>query len=187
VARCTTSATFEAATVEAAITLDAVAAAEGCATSRGALGIGGAGATERDISTASAGTDRTTDTIVAVESATALGSSGATTTFIPAAVQSTVAGYPVGVAEDSAAGLAALSRGGTLATKTDRPAGAAGGAADTICAAETAAADRVPIAPTTVVVTAVQSAVGVDAVRCADRGSRRLTALPGLGTLGAEG
>ena len=167
-----TSATFKAATVKTAITVDAVVAAEGCAASRGALGIGGARAAEGDITAAPAGADRTTDTVSAVESATALGSSGATTALIPAAVPGAIAGYPIVVAEDSAAGLAALTRGGTLATKTDSPATAAGGAADTVCAAETAAADGVPITPTTVVVTAVQHAVGVDAVRCADSRSR---------------
>ena len=161
---CTTGAAFEAATVETAIAVDAVVSAEGCAACRGTFGIGSTRAAEGDITAASAGADRTTDTVCAVQSATALGAGRASTAFVPAAIEGTVAGYPVVLAEDRAPGLAALTRGGALATKTDGPATAAGGTADTICAAKPTAANRVPITPTSIVVTAVQNAVGVDGV-----------------------
>jgi hypothetical protein len=182
----TTGTTFEAATVEAAIAVDGVVATEGWPPGRRALGIGGAWASEGNIAAAAASANRTANAIRAVEAATALGSSGATTTLIPAAVAGAITGYPVIFAEDRPAGLATLTCGGTLTSKTDGPATPPGSAADTVCAAEPATADRVPITPTTIVMTAVQSTIGVNAVRCADRGPRCLTALPRLRTFGAE-
>jgi hypothetical protein len=73
VTRCTTSATFEAATVETAISLDAVVTAEGRAASPSALGISSAGATESDISTTSASAYWAADAVIAIESTTAMG------------------------------------------------------------------------------------------------------------------
>ncbi len=68
-----TGATFEAATVEIAVAVSAVVAAERWATSRRTLSIGGAGATKGDIATASTGAYGATDTISAIQSATAVG------------------------------------------------------------------------------------------------------------------
>ncbi|MBW3632093.1 MAG: hypothetical protein KY456_03595 [Chloroflexi bacterium] len=115
-----------------------------------------------------------------------MGASGATTTFIPAAVQGTITGYAVGVAEDGAASLAALARGGALPAKADRPASAAGGTADAVAAKQAAAAVSIHATPAAVVVTAVQNTIRVDPVRRANRSSQTLAALPGLRTFGAE-
>ena len=167
-----TNATFKATTVETAISVDAIVAAEGYATSRRALGVRSARAADSDVSTSSAGTYWATNAFGAVESATALGPGTATTAFISAAVEGTVTGNPIVFAEDRATGLAAFAGGGALSAEPNSPATAAPGAADTIDAAQTTAADDIPVAPATVVVTAVQDAVRVDSVRCADRGSR---------------
>ena len=73
-----------------------------------------------------------------------------------------------------------------LAAETDGAATTTRGSADSVRAAQTAAADSVTVAPATVIVTAVQNAVGVNPVRCADRRPRSLAALAGLRAFRAE-
>ena len=139
---------------------------------RRALRVGRARPSEGDIAAASAGANRLTDTLVTIEPATTLGSSGAATTLVAAAVQRTITGDPVVVAEDGSSYLAAFARLGALPAEPDGPAITARGSADTVRAEQTTAADGVSIARAAIVVAAVQDAVGVDPVRCADRGSR---------------
>jgi hypothetical protein len=164
VAPCATGATFEAATVEIAVAVSAVVAAERWATSRRTLSIGGAGATKGDIATASTGAYGATNTISAIQSATAVGASGATTALISAAVERAITGNCIVFAEDRSASLAALTRRGALPTKSNRAATATRGAADSIAAAETTAADSVPITRSAIIVTTVEYAVSIDTV-----------------------
>jgi hypothetical protein len=173
-------AALEAAAIETAISIDAVVAAEGGSADGGAFRVGRARPTESDVASAATATNRLTDTPGAIEPTAALGSRGATTTLIPAAVQSAIAGDSIVVAEDGAAYLAAFARLGTLPTEPDRPAAASRGATCSIDAAETTAADGVSITRSAIVVAAVQDTIGVDSVRGADHGSCRLTALSGL-------
>ena len=175
-----TRAPFKATTVETAIGVYAIVAAEGYASSRRALGVCRARAADSDVSTPSTGTYWATNALGAVESATALGSGTATTAFISAAVEGTVTGNPIVFAEDRATGLAAFAGRGTLPAEPDCPATAAACTADTTGTTQAAATNDVPITPTTVVMAAVQNAVRIDPVRCADRCPRRLAALPGL-------
>ncbi len=165
-------ATVEAAAIETAIAFDTVTTAEGRPTDRCALRIGSARAAEGDVSTAETATDRATDALTTIEPATTLGSSRAATALEAAAVQRTVAGDPVVIAEDGSTRLAAFARVGALPAKPNGSAIAARGATDAIRAAQTTATDGIPITPAAVVVAAVQDAVGVDAVRGADRGPR---------------
>ena len=173
-------ATLEAATVETAIAVDAVVAAEGGSADRRALRVGRARPAEGNIAATSAAADRLTDALSAIESAATLRSSGATAALIAAAIQRTVAGDPVVVAEDGSAHLAAFTRMGALPPEPNGPAVAARGSADSARAEEATAADGIAIARAASVVAAVEDAVGVDSVRCADRGARRLAALTGL-------
>jgi hypothetical protein len=173
-------AALEAATIKTAVAIDAVVAAEGGSTDCRALRIGRARPTKGDIATTQAASNGLTDATSAIEPAAALRSRGAATALVTAAVQRTIAGNPIVVAENRAARLAALARLGTLPTEPDGPAIATRSSADSVGAAQTTAADGVPITPAATVVTAVQDAVGVNPVRGADCGPRRLTALTGL-------
>jgi hypothetical protein len=168
----TAGAALEAAAVETAVTIDAVVAAEGGTADRRALRVSRARPAEGDIAATEAATNRLTDTASAIEPTATLGSSGAAATLIAAAVQRTIAGDSVVVAENRAPHLAAFARMGALPTKPDGAAAAARGSADPICAEQTTAADLVAIAPATIVVAAVQDAVGVNSVRRADRRPR---------------
>jgi hypothetical protein len=167
-----TGAALEATTIETAVAIDTVATAEGRSADRGALRIGRTGATECDVSTAETATDRATDALTTIEAATTLGSGGAAATLVATAVQRSVTGDAIIVAEDGSSHLAAFARIGALPTESDGPAVTARGAADSARAAQAAAADGVAIAPAAVVVAAVEGAVGIDPVRCADRGAR---------------
>ena len=179
-------ATLEAAAVETAVAIDAVVAAEGGSADRRALRVGRARPAEGDIAATSTATNRLTDTLGAIETATTLGSSRAATALIAAAVQRAIAGDPIVVAEDRASHLAAFARLGALPTEPDGAAAATRGSADSIRAEQTTAADGVSIARAAIVVAAVQDAVGVDPVRGADRRPRRLAALSGLRAFRAE-
>jgi len=179
-------ATLEAAAVETAVAINAVVAAEGGSTNRCALRVGRACAAEGDIAAPSAAANRLADTAGTIESAATLRSSGAATTLIAAAVESTVTGDPIVVTEDGPSRLAAFAGLGALAAETDGATTTTRGTADPVRAAQTAAADGVTITPAAVIVTAVQNAVGVNSVRCADRRSRGLAALARLRTLRAE-
>lgn len=182
-----TGAALEAAAVETPVAVDAVITAEGRSADRRALRVGRARPTERDVSAAETATDRATDALTAVEAAATLGSGGAAAAFIAAAVQRTVAGDPVIVAENGSSHLAAFAGVGTLTAKSDGAATTSRGSADSIRAAQPAAADGVPVAPAAIVVAAVQDAIRVDPVRCADGGPSGLATLPGLRALRAEG
>ena len=164
----TAGATLEAAAVETAVGVDAVVAAEGGSTDRRALCVSRARPADGDVATTEATTtNRLTDAASTIEPTATLRSSGAAATLIAAAVQRTIAGDSIVVAEDRAPYLAAFARLGALPTKPDGAA-AARGPADSIRAEQTTAADLASIAPATIVVTAVQDAVEVDPVRCAD-------------------
>ncbi len=165
-------ATLEAAAVETAVAINAVVAAEGSSADGGALRIGRARAAQGDIAAATAAAYRLTDAASAVESATTLRSSGAAATFITAAVQRTIAGDPVVIAEDGSSRLAAFARIGALPAEPDRPAVTTRGSADSVGAEQATTADGISITPAAAVVAAVQDAVGVDPVRGADRGPR---------------
>jgi len=179
-------AALEAAAIETAVAIDAVVAAEGSSARSGAFRVGRAGPAEGNIAATSAAANRLTDSIRAIEPAATLGSRGATTTLIAAAVQSTITGDPIVVAENSASHLAAFASSGALPTEPDGPATSARGSADSVRAEQTAAADGVSITRAAIVVATVQDAIGVDPVRGANRGPRRLTALSGLRAFRAE-
>jgi hypothetical protein len=179
-------AALEPAAVKTAVAIDAVVAAEGGSADRRALRVGRARPAEGDIAATQAAANWLTDALGTIETATALGSSRAATTLEAAAVQGTIAGDPIVVAENSASRLAAFAGVGALPTKSDGPAITTRGSADSVRAEQTTAADVVSITPAAAVVTAVQDAVEVDSVRGADRGSRRLTALTGLRAFSAE-
>src|SRR5215213_6454853 len=100
VAAGTAGATLEAAAVETAVSVDAVVAAEGGPADRRALRVSRARPTEGDVAATQAATNRLTDALRAIEPATTLGTRGATAALIPAAVQRTIAGDPIVVAED---------------------------------------------------------------------------------------
>ena len=165
-------AALEAAAIETAVAIDAIIAAERSSADGSALGIGRARPAEGDVSTAETATDRATDALTTVEPATTLGSSGAATTFVAAAVQRTIAGDPVVIAEDGSSHLAAFAGMGALPTEPDGAAATTRGSAGSVGAEQPTAADGVPITPAAVVVAAVEGAIGVDPVRSADRGSR---------------
>ena len=124
------SAALEAAAIETAVAFDAVIAAERRSADCRAFGIGRTRPAEGYVSSTETATDCPTDALIAVEAATALRSSGAAATFVAAAIQSSVAGDPVVIAEDGSPGLAAFTRMGTLSAKSDGPAVTARGAAD---------------------------------------------------------
>ncbi len=178
--------TIEAAAVETAVAIDAVVAAERGSADRGAFRVGRTCPAEGDIATTQAATDWLTDALGTIEPATTLGPGGAATALVAAAVQWTIAGDPIVVAENGASHLAAFAGMGALSTEPDSPAVTARGAADSVRAKQTTAADFVSITPAAAVVTAVQDAIRVDPVRGTDRGSRRLTALTGLRAFRAE-
>ena len=172
-------AALEAAAVETAVAVDAVVAAEGCSADRRALRISRARPAESDVAATQADTNRLTDALRTIEPTATLGSSGAAAALKTAAVQRTIAGDPVVVAENRAPNLAAFACVGALATEPDGAA-AARGSAGPIRAELTTTADLVAIAPTAIVVATVQGAVEVDPVRCADCRPRCLAALSGL-------
>ncbi len=164
----TAGAALEAAAVETAVTIDAVVAAEGGTADRRALRVSRARPAEGDIAATEAATNRLTDTASAIEPTATLGSSGAAATLIAAAVQRTIAGDSIVVAENRSSDLGAFARMGALPTEPDGAATAASGSADPIRAEQTTAADLVAIAPATIIVATVQGAIEVDPVRCAD-------------------
>jgi hypothetical protein len=157
-------ATLEAAAIETAVAIDAIIAAERSSADRSALGIGRTRPAEGDISTAKTATNRATDTLTTVEPTTTLCSSRAATTFVAAAVQRTVAGDPVVIAEDGSSHLAAFAGLGALPTEPDGAAATTRGSASSVRAEQPTAADGVPITPAAVVVAAVEGAIGVDPV-----------------------
>jgi hypothetical protein len=166
---CTAGAALEAAAVETAVAVDAVIAAERGSADRRALRVGRARPAEGDIAATEAiATNRLTDAASTIESTATLGSSGAAATLIAAAVQRTITGDSIVVAENRAPYLATFARMGALPTEPDGAAAAARGPADPVCAEQATAADLVAIAPATTVMAAVQDAVEVDAVRGAD-------------------
>jgi hypothetical protein len=158
------SAPFEATAIETTVAIDSVIAAEGGTTDRRALRICRARAAKGDVSTAEAASDRTTDAVTTIEPTAALGSRGAATTLIAAAVQRSVAGDPVVITEDRSPHLAAFARLGALPTEPDGSAATTRGSADSIRAKQPTTADSVTIAPTAVVMAAVQNPIRVDAV-----------------------
>jgi hypothetical protein len=164
-------AAFEAAAIETAVAIDAVIAAEGSSADCRALGISRTGPAEGDISTAETACDRATDTPTTVEPAATLRSGRAAATLIAAAVQRTIAGNPVVIAEDRSSHLAAFAGMRALPTEPDGPATTTRGSAGSVGAEQPTAADGVPITPAAVVVAAVEDAIGVHPVRCADRGA----------------
>lgn len=172
--------TIEAAAVETAVGIDAVVAAEGRPTDRRALGIGRARPAEGDIAAPQTAANGLTDALGTIEPATTLGPSGAAAALISAAVQRAIGGDPVVVAENGSSYLAAFAGMSTLPPEADGPAITTRGSAGSVRAEQTTTADFVSITPAAAVVTAVQDAVGVDPVRGADRGPRRLTALTSL-------
>src|SRR5829696_9864231 len=173
-------AALETAAIETAVAIDTVVAAERGPSDGRAFRVGRACPAEGDIAATQAAANWLTDTISAIEPAAALRSRGAATALVTAAVQRTIRGDPVVVTENCPARLAALARLGALPAKSDSPAITTRGSADAIGATQTTAADGVSIARAAVVVAAVQDAVGVDPIRGADRGPRRLAALAGL-------
>jgi hypothetical protein len=179
-------ATLEAAAVETAVAIDAVVAAEGGSADRRALRVGRTRPAEGDIAATPAATNWLTHALGTIEPATTLGPSRAATALIAAAVQRTVAGDPVVVAENRSAHLAAFAGMGALAPEPDGAAATARGSAGSIRAEQATAADGVAITRAAIVVAAVEDAVRVDPVRCADRRPRRLTALSGLRAFRAE-
>ena len=179
-------AALEAAAVETAVAVDAVVAAEGGSADRRAFRVSRARPAESDVAAAKAAANRLTDTSRTIESATALAASGAAAALVAAAVEGTVAGNPIVVAEDRSSDLAAFTRMGALPPEPDRAAATARGSADSVRAEEAAAADDVARARAAVVVAAVQDSVGIESVRCADCRPRCLAALSGLRTFRAE-
>jgi len=170
-APCATGATFKSTAVKTPVAVDAVITAEGRATCGRTLGISRTSTTDSDVSTAPASPNWTTDTLVAVESTAAVGASRATTTFVAAAVKGSVTCYAIVIAEDRAARLATLRGGSTLSAQAHGSTTSTTSAADSVGTEQTAATDDVPIAGTAVVVAAIQHAVRVNPVRCANRGS----------------
>ena len=138
-------AALESTAVETAIAIDAVVTAEGGSADGRAFRVGGARPAESNIAATEAATNWLTDAARAIESATTLGSCGAAPTLIAAAVQSTIAGDPIVVAENGASHLAAFARSGALATEPDGPATTTRGSADSVRAEQTTAADLVSI------------------------------------------
>ena len=102
-------AALEAATVETAVAVDAVVAAEGGSADRRALRVSRARPAEGDVAATEAATNRLTDAASTIEPTATLGSGGAATAFIAAAVQRTIAGDPIVVAEDRSSDLAAFA------------------------------------------------------------------------------
>ena len=106
---CSAGAAFEAAAVQTAVAVDAVVAAEGGSADRCAFRVSRARPAESDVAAAKAATNRLTDTSRTIESATTLASRGAAAALIAAAVEGTVAGDPIVVAEDRSSDLAAFT------------------------------------------------------------------------------
>ena len=115
-------ATLEAAAIETAVAIDAIVAAEGSSADGRALGIGRARPAEGDITATQAATNWLTDTLGTIEPTTTLGPSGAATALIATAVQWTVTGDAIVVAENGASQLAAFAGMGALSTESDGPA-----------------------------------------------------------------
>ena len=105
----TAGAALEAAAVETAVTVDAVVAAEGGSADRRALRVSRARPAEGDVAATEAATNRLTDAASTIEPTATLGSSGAAAAFITAAVEGTVAGNPIVIAEDRSTDLAAFT------------------------------------------------------------------------------
>jgi hypothetical protein len=105
----TAGAALEAAAVETAVAVDAVVAAEGGSADRRALRVSRARPAEGDVAATEAATNRLTDAASTIEPTATLGSGGAATAFIAAAVQRTIAGDPIVVAEDRSSDLAAFA------------------------------------------------------------------------------
>lgn len=180
-------AALEAAAIETAVAVDPVVAAEGGSADGSAFRVGRARPAESNVAATQAAADRLTDTLGAVEPATTLRSGGAAASLVTAAVQRTIAGDAIVVAENGPSDLAAFTRLSALPTEADGAATTTRGAANSVHAEQATTADGVSITPATVVVAAVQETIGVDPVRGADHGPRRLTALTGLRALGTEG
>jgi hypothetical protein len=180
VTACSAGATLEAAAVETAIAVDAVVAAEGGSANRRALRVSRARPTKGNIAATQAATNRLTDALSTIEPATALGPSGAAAALIAAAVQRTIAGYPIVIAENCSSHLAAFAGKGALTTEPDGPTPTASGSANPICAEETSAADGVAVTGAAIVVAAVQDPVRVEPIRRTDHRPRSLAALSGL-------
>ncbi|MDF2757395.1 MAG: hypothetical protein K0S99_26 [Thermomicrobiales bacterium] len=173
-------AALETAAIETAVAIDTVVAAEGCSADGRALRVSRAGPAKGDIAPTQAAADWLANTISAIDPAAALRSRGAATALVTAAVQRTISGDPVVVTENGAARLTALGRLGALPAEPYGPTITTRGSTDAVGATQTTAADGISIARAAVVVAAVQDAVGVDPIRGADRGPRRLAALTGL-------
>ena len=165
-------AALEAAAVETAVAVDAVVAAEVGSTDRRALRVSRARPAEGDVAAAEAATNRLTDTASTIEPTATLAASGATAALIAAAVEWTVAGNPIVVAEDRSSDLTAFTRTRALPSESDSAAATARGSAHSICAEQATAANDIARARAAIVVAAIQDAVGVDSVRCADCRSR---------------
>ena len=105
----TAGAALKAAAVETAVAVDAVVAAEGGSADRRALRVSRARPAEGDVAATEAAANRLTDALHTIEPATTLGSSGTAAALIAAAVQRTIAGDPIVVAEDRSSHLAAFA------------------------------------------------------------------------------
>jgi len=160
----TAGAALEPAAVETAVTIDAVVAAEGGSADRRALPVRRARPADGDIAATQTAADRLTDAFCTIETATTLGPGRAATALIAAAVQGTIAGDPIVIAEDRSPHLAAFAGLSALPTEADGAATTTRSSADSIRAGQATAADDVAIARAAVVVAAVQDAVGVDPI-----------------------
>jgi len=185
-AACAASAALETAAVETTVGIDAVIAAEGGSANCRALRVSCARPTKGDIAAAQAATNRLTDAFSTIEPATTLGPSRAAAALIAAAVQRTIAGEPIVVAENRSSHLAAFAGLGALTTEPNGATAAASGSAGPVRTEQTTAADLVSIARAAIVMAAVQDAVRVDPVRRTDHRPRGLAALSGLRAFRAE-
>ena len=161
-------AALEAAAIETAVAIDAVVAAEGRSADGRAFRVGRACPTEGNIAATQAATDRLTNALGAIQPAATLRSGGAAAALVTAAIQRTVTSDPIVVTEYGASDLAAFACLGALPTEPDGPAATTRGAADSVHAGQTAAANAVLVARAAVVVTAVQDTVVVEPVRGTD-------------------
>jgi len=138
-------AALEAAAIETAVAIDAVVAAEGSTADGSAFRVGRACPAEGNVAATQAAADRLTDALSAIQPATTLRSGGAAAALVAATVQRTITGDAIVVAEDGASDLAAFACLSALPTEPDGPAATTRGAADSVRAGQTAAADAILI------------------------------------------
>jgi hypothetical protein len=150
--------------VRAAVGADTVVTAERGAAFDSAFRVRRALFTETAVAATLIAAERTTDPLNAIEATAAMRSGRAAATVPPAAVERTVTSDAVVVTGDGAAILAALIQRRALATEANRAAAATTTATDAVDALETTAAIRVLGTGAAVVTTAIEGAIGVNAV-----------------------